>query len=396
MRVQTEIGLLPEDWKVVRLEDEFKTFSTASFSRDQMSDVGEVCCVHYGDIHTKYGNVVNAVIDEIPHISIAQAARYKNLKDGDLLLADASEDDEGIGKPIAILCHGKKVIAGLHIIPLRKKDENMWHVTFPSYLFSGRMVKGQIERLSEGTKVNSITYNKIKDVLIPLPPKPEQERIAAALTSIDSLIANLERTIQKKKHIREGAMEELLSGKRRLPGFSGEWVEKKFDEMFRTVSTRGKGIDTKEYLPIGKFPIIDQGQEDIVGYTYKENPIRVKDGGFIVFGDHTRIFKFIQYDFFVGADGTKVLSCNEGNSPMFLYFLCLKLNIPNTGYNRHFVYLRESVFYLPSDIHEQHAIADTLTALDDEIALLQAERDKYQQIRSGMMDDLLTGKIRLQ
>ena len=380
----------------MRLEEEFKTFSTASFSRDQMSDKGEFCCVHYGDIHTLYGNVVDATIDEMPRISIAQASRYKNLKDGDILLADASEDDEGIGKPVAIVCHNQKVIAGLHTIPLRKKDEKKWHATFPSYLFSGRMVKEQVERLSEGTKVNSITYTKIKDVLIPLPPKPEQERIADALTAIDSLIANLERTIQKKKHIREGAMEELLSGKRRLPGFSGEWVEKEVGTICPKMR-RGEMLKASDYKA-GSVPVIAAGIEP-AGYhnmpNRPQNTITISSSG-----ANAGYIQFHPYPIFAG-DCFTIESSDVYDIQFIFYALkCKQREVfkLQTGGAQPHVHPKDIAPYIipyPSDIREQHAIADTLTAMDDEIALLQAEKTKYQQIRSGMMDDLLTGKIRL-
>lgn len=414
MMVQTEIGLLPEDWKVVRLEDHFKTFSTASFSRDEMSEQGEVLCVHYGDIHTKYGNIVDAIKDEIPHITTAQAARYKTLKDGDILLADASEDDEGIGKPIVIICHDKKVIAGLHILPLRKKEEELWDTTFPSYLFSGRMVKGQVERLSEGTKVNSITFNKIKDVLIPLlQDTTEQQNIASALSSIDKLIDDLSRTIHKKQLIREGAMEELLSGKKRLPGFTEEWVEKKIGELGYFLG--GGTPDTKnEKYWNGSIPWIsssDLHENDIINITKSRfiNTDAIKNSATKLIPINSLVIITR-----VGVGKVAVNSCELCTSQDFSSL------IPYNDYVFYLAYailrllrkkkeetqgtsirgvdlgtLREYDFSLPSDIREQHAIADILTSMDDEISLLESERAKYEQIRSGMMEELLTGKKRL-
>ena len=380
MRIQTEIGLLGN------------TFTGLSGKTKVDFGHGDAQYITFLNVLTH--PTIDPTIFE--RVNVKPNEKQNLCKKGDLFFNTSSETPEEVGMCSCLNVNVPRLYLNSFCFGFRLKEDASADSQYLAYFFRGKEGRQIMTMLAQGATRYNLSKENFMRTSIELPPKPEQERIAAALTSIDSLIDNLERTIQKKKNIREGAIEELLSGKRRLPGFSGEWVEKKFEEIFRTISTREKGIDTKEYLPKGKFPIIDQGQEGIVGYTYKENPIRVKDGGFIVFGDHTRIFKFVQYDFFVGADGTKVLSCCEGNFPMFIYFLCQKLNIPNTGYNRHFVYLKESIFYLPSDIHEQHAIADTLTALDDEIALLQAERDKYQQIRSGMMDDLLTGKIRLQ
>lgn len=414
MMVQTEIGLLPEDWEVVRLEDQFKTFATASFSRDQMSDQGEVMCIHYGDIHTKYGNIVDANKDEIPFVSTSQAARYKLLKDGDILLADASEDDEGIGKPIAVICHDKKIIAGLHILPLRPKNDECWDVRFPSYLFSGRMVKGQVEKLSEGTKVNSITYNKIKDVLVPLPKdKTEQQNIASALSSIDKLIDDLGRTIQKKQRIREGAMEELLSGKKRLPGFTEEWVEKKIGELGYFLG--GGTPDTKnEKYWNGSIPWIsssDLHENDIINITksrfintdaIKNSATKLIPINSLVIITRVGVGKVAvnSCELCTSQDFSSLIPCND--YVFYLAYAILRLlrkkKEETQGTSIRGVdlgTLREYDFSLPSDIREQHAIADILTSMDDEISLLESERVKYEQIRSGMMEELLTGKKRL-
>lgn len=417
MIVQTEIGLLPEDWEVVRLEDQFKTFATASFSRDQMSDQGEVMCIHYGDIHTKYGNIVDANKDEIPFVSTSQAAKYKLLKDGDILLADASEDDEGIGKPIAVICHDKKIIAGLHILPLRPKNDECWDVRFPSYLFSGRMVKGQVEKLSEGTKVNSITYNKIKDVLVPLPKdKTEQQNIATALSSIDKLIDDLGRTIQKKQRIREGAMEELLSGKKRLPGFTEEWVEVKFEEIYRfakeggTPSTSVAEFYKDANIPFAKIEdlsehyltktssyISELGLQNSSAWLVPVNSLLLSNGATLGEVTITAIPTATK-------QGILGLVIREQFSLEYLYYVLKAktfqraMEAITTHGTMDCAYLKDLKgipLYIPSDIHEQHAIADILTSMDDEISLLESERAKYEQIRSGMMEELLTGKKRL-
>ncbi len=141
--------------------------------------------------------------------------------------------------------------------------------------------------------------------------------------------------------------------------------------------------------------MIDQGQEPIAAYTNKSNPMKVSSSGIIVFGDHTRIFKYVNFDFFVGADGTQLITCLDGLNTKFLFFQCLCLDIPNTGYNRHFKYLKESLFVIPSSIEEQTAIANVLSDMDAEISALETKLAKYRTLKTGMMQQLLTGKIRL-
>ena len=394
--IKTELGLLPSDWKIVSLQELFKTFPSASFSREEMEAEEGVACVHYGDIHKRFGKIVNLDEEKLPLVTSEQAHRYKLLKDGDVLLADASEDDEGIGKSIIVLVGKHPAIAGLHTIPLRVKTNDI-DTCFPTYLFAGKLVKRQIEKLSEGTKVNSITFNKICNVFLPIPPaKDEQKRIATALYDIDTLIRNLDRTIEKKKNIRQGAMEQLLSGKKRLPGFKGEWEQVEIGNVCKRMK-RGEVLSAAE-MNTGVFPVIAAGTEP-AGHCdkYNRNPMTISvsgsgaNAGFVAFHKN-RIF----------ATDCFTIGASEEYDVEFIYYV-LKMRQKEifklqTGGAQPHVYPRDlssmSVYYT-ADLQEQRAIADTLTAMDDEIAVLQMERDKYANIRSGMMDDLLTGAKRL-
>lgn len=222
----------------------------------------------------------------------------------------------------------------------------------------------------------------------------EQRAIAEALSDIDKLIAALDKKIEKQKMIKQGVMQELLTGKRRLEGFSEPWVEMTFEDLFSVVPVRGHQVDTSEYKCFGKYPIIDQGQNDIVGYTNCDNPLGCPPKGLIIFGDHTRVFKVAFSDFYVGADGVKVLESKFNNS-LFLYYYCTTLNIPNTGYNRHMKYLKASHFLLPISLDEQNAIAECISSIDNDIRDLGKLKAKYTYLKQGMMQQLLTGKIRL-
>lgn len=420
--IETELGLLPSDWNIDKLEGLFKTFSSASYSRDDMVATSGIACVHYGDIHTKFGYIVDLEKEELPLVTNEQGRRYKLLKDGDVLLADASEDDEGIGKAIAIICHGKLAIAGLHTIPLRAKKQNKFDTKYPSYLFAGRLVKRQVERLSEGTKVNSITYTKIKDVLLPLPPtKTEQTAIAEALSDIDSLIRNFDRTIAKKQNIRQDAMEQLLSGQLRLPGFRKKWVESELGQLGRMV--RGVGYKPEQshrLLSLNSTLLlrstnVQNGKICTTDVVYVDDDcIRseqiMKQGDVLIctangsrelVGKSALFLESIKCTFgaFMG-----VFRCYDAQFSSFVYYLFQSQKYRHlledilTGSainNLNASQIEGLVFLLPDDNEEIFAIADTLTAMDDEIAMLQLERDKYANIRAGMMDELLSGKKRL-
>ena len=121
-----------------------------------------------------------------------------------------------------------------------------------------------------------------------------------------------------------------------------------FDEVFEDVTKYGTKIKTDEYHQSGKYPIIDQGLENIAGYTDLE------DGAFenipaIIFGDHTRIVKYADAPFFLGADGVKVLRSRFADANYrYLYYALKNVKIPNTGYNRHFKWLKDAKISYPN------------------------------------------------
>lgn len=132
-------------------------------------------------------------------------------------------------------------------------------------------------------------------------------------------------------------------------------------------------IQKKDYLPTGRYPIIDQGQEWCAGYTDREDGL-FQDVPAYIFGDHTRIIKYTDEPFYLGADGVKLLKLREGiqANPRFFYYALKSQRIPDTGYNRHFKWLKESLYHVPT-LNEQTHIADTLDTLSTLITLCETK-----------------------
>ena len=138
-----------------------------------------------------------------------------------------------------------------------------------------------------------------------------------------------------------------------------------FDEVVKDASGGNKKTLKSDFLDKGEFVIVDQGQSKIAGYTNNKELLVKELPPYVVFGDHTRAFKYIDVPFAMGADGTKVLKPKNRGILLekYLYYFFLTLDIPNTGYNRHFKYLKELKIPLPS-IAEQQKIAAILDAAD--------------------------------
>ena len=246
-----------------------------------------------------------------------------------------------------------------------------------------------------GNTIKTIGLPYFRQMQIPLPPKSEQEAIADALSDADALIESLEQLLAKKRLIKQGTMQELLTGKRRLPGFSGGWDVRPFDFVLARLNTKAYKIQTSDYEESGRYPVVDQGKSTVIGYSdNQEKCFHCPTGGVIVFGDHTCIVKFVDFDFLVGADGTQVLVAKEGQCTRFHAFQLQSKGIEQTGYNRHFKFLKEREFTTPL-LAEQMAIAAVLSDMDAELTVLESKLTKARAIKHGMMQELLTGRIRL-
>jgi type I restriction enzyme S subunit len=140
---------------------------------------------------------------------------------------------------------------------------------------------------------------------------------------------------------------------------------------------------------------VDQGKQPVVGFSDMEDRLlRCPKGGVIVFGDHTCIVKFIDFDFLVGADGTQLLQARADHNTQFHAQALRHKGVEQTGYNRHFKFLKERNFGAPP-LPEQTAIADALSEMDAELAGLEQRREKTRALKQGMMQELLTGRTRL-
>lgn len=223
---QTEIGVIPEDWDLVLFEDCFSVLSNNTLSRAELNyNGGELQNIHYGDILVKFSAVTDCGAERLPYVNAELVKKVSKgfLRDGDIVIADTAEDNT-VGRATEVVAvNGNKVVSGLHTIPCRPKDDKMFVPMWLGYFINHNTYHNQLLPYITGIKVSSISKSAIAGTMIAVPKPDEQTKIVAALSDIDALITNLEKLIAKKKAIKQGAMQELLTGKRRLPGFGGAW-----------------------------------------------------------------------------------------------------------------------------------------------------------------------------
>lgn len=165
------------------------------------------------------------------------------------------------------------------------------------------------------------------------------------------------------------------------------WKENKLLDCLR-VPSKLAGIKLSEYEKEGDFPVFDQGQDYISGFSSNKDLV-VKDVPAILFGDHTRVVKYIKSPFVAGADGTKIFWAKDNFDPTFLYYVVLNQKIPNTGYNRHFKFFKDIKVALPESKTEQQKIAEILGTVDEDIAKTQEVIEATEKLKRGLMQQLL-------
>ena len=193
-----------DEWIKIDLSTCFEYFSTNSLSREQLSNHGIIKNIHYGDIHKKYGNVVDVENDVAIYIKDAeQINKYEFCCENDIIFADASEDYDGIGKAIELINVNEKLVSGLHTIHARDKKQ-FFSPLFKGYYFNTPIIHNQIRILANGFKVFGISKDNINNLKVMLPSKQEQEKIAKLLSLLDKKIELQIKKIEALKLFKKG------------------------------------------------------------------------------------------------------------------------------------------------------------------------------------------------
>ncbi len=205
-----------EEWKTRTIGEMFQFLSTANNSRSELSDNGNVNYIHYGDIHVRWKSFLDCDREVLPFIDDDKVKNNPLLEDSDLVMADASEDYGGIGVSVEIKNIGnRKIIAGLHTLLLRG-NKDLLADGFKGYLQYIPSFKNALIKVTVGISVYGISKNNIKGISIALPDVPEQHAIVEILSDMDAEIAALEQRREKTRLLKQGMMQELLTGRIRL------------------------------------------------------------------------------------------------------------------------------------------------------------------------------------
>lgn len=408
---QTDIGIIPADWDVKQLGDLFDITSSKRVFQSEWQTRGvPFYRARELAVLSETGSVDNELF-----ISPEMYRAFKN--------------SYGVPQTGDILVTGVGTLGKVYVVPgdhdFYFKDGNIiWfkiagkvNSNFLRQLYLTRLITKQIEDASAGTTVGTYTITGAKKTTIPYPSKEEQTAIATALSDADALITKLKALIEKKRNIKQGAMQELLTGKIRLPGFTGKWTIQKLASLgsFRGGSgfpLRYQGVKGGDY-PFYK--VSDMNNEGNSTFMFDSNhwiseTVR-KQSGANTFPVNTIVFAKIGAAIFL--ERKKILSresCIDNNmmgfilneikvNPRFIHYLFHNIKLGKLVSATALPSLNgkgigELIFGIP-ELPEQTAIASVLSDMDAEIEKLESELTKYRNIKQGMMQNLLTGKIRL-
>lgn len=413
---QTEIGLLPDDWEVVYWTDVFDFKSTSSYSRAEINETGIFGYFHYGDIHTKIGSLLNPNVYVSGFIEKSQLKNYTLIKKGDLIIADASEDYSGVGKGFEVIDEPNiPTISGLHTFLVREKKEGTFAYGYKGYFHFNEIIKKQYDNLATGLKVYSLSKGSFKNIQIPLPPLPEQEAIAEALSDADAWIESLEQLIAKKRLIKQGAMQELLSPKE-------DWEVKNIKEItnniidYRGVTPKKLGMEwgngnivalsagnvKKGYIDFNSECYF--GSEELYKRWMRNGNPKKNDIVFTLEAPLGNVALLPNNDKYILSQRTILLQLSEKFNPNFIFQILLSNKFQNyilesaTGSTAQGI--KRQVFEkllvtVPKSLTEQTCIATILSDMDAELEALEGQLRKARKVKQGMMQELLTGRVRL-
>lgn len=403
-----------DEWEEKKLGDFLEFYSTNSLSRECLNyESGKIRNIHYGDIHMKFPTILDAQKEIIPFINedidTSKIKEDSYCKDGDLIIADASEDYNDIGKAIEIenIAHDK-VIAGLHTI-LARDTKGVTAKRFKGYLLLNDTVRKQIKILAAGAKVLGISKTNLVKVTVKLPSKEEQEKIANFLTKVDKLIEKQDEKISNLEQYKKGMMQKIFSQEIRFKKADGgeypEWRNDILGKLGETYS--GLSGKTKENFGFGKgkyitymnvfknirsdinmVDLVDIGENeqqnnvlkgDILFTTSSETPEEVGMASVCTIDEKSLYLNSFCFGF-------RLNDTNKVSSDFLAYFLRspkirLKISIlaqGSTRYNLSKTELMKMNITMPC-FEEQIKIANFLSNID---SIVEKEKEKLEELRT--------------
>jgi type I restriction enzyme S subunit len=381
----TEVGLIPEDWGVISVEAITTKVGDGLHGTPVYSQGGSFFFINGNNLDA--GRIV--VTTGTQMVGSSEFVKHRKPLSDRSILMSINGTIGNLG-----LYDGEPVVLGKSVAYLNVKSGISKHFVYHALQIN--CVKQQFFNGLTGSTIGNLGLATIRRAHVPLPPKEaEQLAIASALSDVDALLAALDRLIAKKRDLKQAAMQQLLTGQTRLPGFKGEWVAKTISEVANLYQPTT--ISAKQFTDSG-YPVY--GANGVVGYYHSANH-RTSQVTVTCRGSTCGTVNRTVDECWITGNAM-VLNCDENNEidKQFFYHLMLGQDLSDciTGTGQPQIVRSPLAAFrveLPKSVSEQTAIAEVLSDMDAEIAVLEQRREKTRSLKQGMMQELLTGRTRL-
>ena len=404
---QTDVGVIPEEWEV-RTLPEVSWFQEGPGLRNwQFTSTG----MKVINVTNLEDGVLNLERTE-RHISVSEFTRtYQHfaVEDADIVMASSGNS---YSKSAVVRKQDLPLVMNTSVI--RFKTSKNCDYGFLWALLNSPLFKGQIDLMITGGAQPNFGPYHLKRINVPFPPLPEQRAIAQALSDVDALLAKLDRLIAKKRDLKQAAMQQLLTGQTRLPGFHGEWEVKRLGDAVDT-DPENLGSETRPDFIFNYIALEDVDSGFLRSHSerrFASAPSRarrkLRPNDVLVSTVRPNLQSHLLFNGKAGnwvcSTGFCVVRCRDGvTSPGYVHFHffagCVNRQIETllTGSNYPAINSGDvRALQIPfPDFTEQTAIAEVLSDMDAELAGLEQRREKTRDLKQAMMQELLTGKTRL-
>ncbi|MBE0463124.1 MAG: restriction endonuclease subunit S [Halomonadaceae bacterium] len=256
--------------------------------------------------------------------------------------------------------------------------------------------KYYMESVASKTTIPYLNKANCESIPVPLPPLPEQKKIAQILSTWDQAITATERLLENSQQRKKGLMQQLLTGKKRLPGFEGEWKKIELGDALDYQQPTPFLVKSTEYSDDFPTPVLTAGKSFLLGYT--DETFGIYDEGLpvIIFDDFTTASQFVDFPFKAKSSAMKMLTPKHGYSIRYIFEAMRMIRFAVGGHQRHWISIFANLVIPCPSLEEQNAISEVIATADKELSAIQSRLDMLKQEKKALMQQLLTGMRRVQ
>ena len=383
-------------WEKVRLGDIAEFSNGINFGKDDYGKGIKIIGV------SNFGDKFSPEYDSLTEVKEEVVKSNDYLYPGDIVFVRSNGNKELVGRCMLIDNKADKVTYSGFCIRARLKDTTKHNPTFWTYHFKNQSFRKAMAGTAVGANIQNLSQGRLADYVTTVPDYDSQVRIAQWLSVYDDLIENNKKQIKLLEEAAERLYREWFvdfhfpgyKDAKIVDGVPDGWKNRTVGEVIEKPA-RSKQIMTSNYQKSGLIPIIDQSRDFIAGYTNDAEALVEKDVPVIVFGDHTRVLKYIQFPFAKGADGTQLIISNCDEMPQsLLYCSLVSIDLSNYHYARHFKYLKAEKVLIPT-LEIANMFDKFCSEIFEEIQCKRNQIVKLTEARDRLLTQIMNGEVEI-